>query len=337
MLALVCWLILIVIGFPALGQRVDVRPAALELLPDQVDSNSPAFWRDGYLSMITSTGMPLISMGTSPFHWFETTQVDLDRQEHLPVWIESAWVDDDGTMLLWYHHEPSGLCPTSDLTAPKIGAAISLDGGRTIQDLGIVLESGDPVDCSAQNGYFGSGHGDFSVIFNHVDGYFYFFFGNYGGDAEGQGIAIARLAHENRYEPVGNVHKYYEGSWDEPGLGGRVTPALRAKKAWQKSDTDSFWGPSIHWNTHLGKYVMLLNRACCGPKWPQEGIYASFNADLSDPERWSQPSSILKDSGLKPGYYPQVLGAGPEETDTVAGRVVRLYIHGVSYWELVFQ
>ena len=77
---------------------------------------------------------------------------------------------------------------------------------------------------------------------------------------------------------------------------------------------------------------MLLNHACCHPGWPQTGIYISYNADLSNPAGWKQPIRILKDSG----WYPQILGLGPGETDSVAGEVARLYIYGHSYREIVF-
>jgi len=42
---------------------------------------------------------------------------------------------------------------------------------------------------------------------------------------------------------------------------------------------------------------------------------------------------ILKDTG----WYPQVLGIGPEGTDSLAGHVARLYIYGHSRWEIVFK
>ena len=41
------------------------------------------------------------------------------------------------------------------------------------------------------------------------------------------------------------------------------------------STTDEFWGPSVHWNSYLQMYVMLLNRAK-NTRYDQEGIYVSF-------------------------------------------------------------
>jgi hypothetical protein len=137
----------------------------------------------------------------------------------------------------------------------------------------------------------------------------------------------------SRYSPVGAVMKYYQGTWSEPGLKGRVSPIYPAKVSWQRPDSDSFWGPSIHWNTYLEQYVMLLNRSCCSPGFPQKNIYASFSTGLEDPTSWNKPQKILEDTG----WYPQVLGQGKDGSDTRAGRVARLYIYGHSRWEIVFE
>ncbi len=307
-------------------------------MPSEVDSNSPAFWRDGQLRVFNSTGTPVLSTGPDQFQMDpgSSRKVAVDRDDHQPMWIESVWQDSDGTLYAWYHHEPDEVCP--DLTAPEIGALVSQDGGETFTDLGIVLASGDPPDCSAKNGFFAGGHGDFSVILDREQRYFYFLFGNYGGEAARQGVAIARMAFEDRSHPAGAVWKFADGEWTQPGLGGQVTPIFRVTVAWQRSNTDAFWGPSIHWNTALQSYAVLLNRACCEPEWPQEGIYASFNPDLSNPSGWTQPERILRPEniGFAPGYYPQVLGMRGDETDSIAGGFARLYIKGQSHWEIFF-
>ncbi len=317
-----------------LGQSARLRSAPQSWMPAQVDSNSPVFWRDGLYHVFNSAGAPVLSWGNHQLAPLSSVPVLVDRDEHFPMWIEAAWQDDDGTIYAWYHHEQSGVCPGDELVLPHIGALISYDGGRTFQDLGLVLTGGDPPDCSAKNGFFAGGHGDFSVILDRERKYFYFLFGNYGGNADSQGIGIARMAFEDRRNPVGAVWKFFNGSWDEPGLGGRLTPIFPVAKAWQRADANAFWGPSVHWNTHLETYVVLLNHACCEPGWPAAGIYVSFNPDISDPWGWTTPKKIMNDPG---GYYPQVVGLLPGETDTLAGRVARFYLHGFSGWEIVFD
>lgn len=323
----------------AWGQTATVRPAPRHNLPTHVDGNSSAFWVDGVLRLFTSTGDPLmLSEATSLFSFWNSQPVDVTKQQYRPLWMEAAWRDEDGTVFGWYHHEPGGVCGSSGLTAPKIGAAVSHDGGRSIQDLGIVLESGDRADCGAKNGFFATGHGDFSVVLDQSREYFYFLFTNYGGPVENQGVVIARLAFADRFSPAGKVQKFYRGLWEEPGLGGQTSPIFPARQAWQQSDADSFWGPSIHWNTHLGRYVILMNRSCCKPGWPQEGVYVTFSAE-GRLDSWTQPKKLLSLSQIpiKPGYYPQVIGLEEDGTDTRAGKVARLYVMGSSDWELEFS
>ncbi len=250
-----------------------------------------------------------------------------------PVWIEATWMDPCGTLFAWYHRERIGICGAGNyLDIPEIGALVSDDGGFTFRDLGVVLSSGDALNCSAQNGYFAGGHGDFSVILSADGKYFYFLFGNYGGPEERQGVAAARMAFEDRAAPAGAVWKYADGEWNEPGNGGRVTPFLPVAAGWSRPDPDAFWGPSVHWNTHIGAYVILLNRASGFPGWTQEGIYASFSKDISNPHAWSAPVKILAGGA----WYPQVLGLNAGETDKSAGQVSRLDVCGTSEWELVF-
>ena len=333
---MVLFLILLFIAFSGSGfaQKVWVRNVPEMAMPSQVDSNSPAFWRNGELYLFNSTGNgPILSKGADQFSLGTAQQASISRQRPWPAWIEAVWVDDTGAILAWYHQEHENLCGAQRPAQPHIGAAISYDEGRTFFDYGVVLSSPVAPDCSSRNGYFSGGHGDFSVVLDRESKYFYFIFGNYGGPAETQGVAIARMAYEDRFHPVNSVRKYSGGSWDEPGAGGQVSPILPATVSWQAEDTDSFWGPAIHWNKYLRTFVMLLNRSCCSSGFPQRGIYISYNQDLSNPDGWTKPRRILSDAG----WYPQVLGVKPGETDTVAGRVARLYIYGRSRWELVFR
>ena len=67
------------------------------------------------------------------------------------------------------------------LASDEVLKIARLDAERAYRDLtpyriGIVLETGDPVDCSAENGFFAGGHGDFSVIPDRENKFFYFFF-----------------------------------------------------------------------------------------------------------------------------------------------------------------
>lgn len=316
------------------AQTVEVRDASTIYMPGQVDCNSPAFWRDGELFLFNSTGAgPILSRGFDQLSLVMEDRVQLSGKPIGPRWIEAVWQEPDGPLYAWYHEEHENVCGAQRPAQPHIGALISYDGGYSFTDLGIVLRSPDPPDCSSQNGYISGGHGDFSVVLDREAGYFYFLFSTYGGPDVNQGVSVARMAFADRSRPVGQVWKYADGEWNQPGVGGRGTPIFPATKNWQVPDTDSFWGPSVHYNTFLNTWVMLLNRSCCSPGYPQEGIYISFNPDLANPQEWSAPAKILDGTW----WYPQVLGLGPGETDSLAGETARLYVYGSSRWELIFK
>ncbi|MDP3070524.1 MAG: immunoglobulin domain-containing protein [Opitutaceae bacterium] len=335
LLGLTTWLVL---SLSLAAQEVRIRRAAEVEMPRPIDSNSPAFWRDGRLHWFNSQGHPDLSIGPDQFGPWQLRQVELEDPADQPHWLESVSADPNGTLWAWYHAEPVGLFPDSTLTAPKIGAVVSSDGGLTLRNLGTVLESGDPLDPTARNGYFAGGHGDFSVILDRERRYFYFLFDNYGGATATQGVCIARMAYADRHDPVGKVWKFHDGAWREAGLGGRVTPIFPVVKRWQASDPDALWGPSVHWNTYLNCYVMLMSHAAGEPGWSQQGIYVSFCADLSKPDTWTTPRKILDKSEFSGWYYfyPQVMGLERDGTDTLAGQVARLYVSGTSRWEIEF-
>lgn len=312
--------------------RIQLRPAPSVKLPGQVDSNSPAHWDGDMLFVFTSSGHPFRSFGESLFTLGEPKPVQFNNEVNGGRWIESTWKMEDGTLYGWYHFEPRNVCPGTNLTAPQIGTLRSHDNGETWEDLGIVLKApNETIDCTAQNGYFAGGHGDFCVMLDAKGEWLYFFLGNYGGDVSEQGVGVARMRWSDRDNPVGKVWKWHNGDWNEPGIDGKVTPIFPATVAWQRENCESFWGPSVHFNTHLGCYVMLLNRAK-GKGWAQEGIYVSFNRDIAEPKSWTKPQKIY-DGGL---WYPQVIGLGQGETDKVAGKFARLFMSGVSEWEIVF-
>ena len=303
----------------------------------EVDCNSPAHWDGDTLYLFSSAGHPFISAGPDLLHMGRPPRpVTFDNQEGFNGgrWIEATWRADDGTLYGWYHNEPAGVCGEGRLTAPKIGAAMSQDNGSSWRDLGIVLEAPpDSLNCQTANYYFAGGNGDFSVIRDRSGRYLYFLISTYNTDTAEQGVAVARMTYADRDAPVGKVWKWRGGKWSEPGLGGHVTPIFGVTTDWHREDANAFWGPSIHWNTHLNRYVMLLNRAK-DKMWAQEGIYVSFSSDPANPRGWSVPVKIHEGGE----WYPQVIGIdrAQRETDKLAGRVARFFMDGTSRYEIVF-
>jgi hypothetical protein len=301
---------------------------------DSTDCNSPFHWDRDTLFIFNSIHGVRRSKGPSLFHLGKTITTSYNNTINGGRWIESTWKDENGDLYAWYHNEPREICPENDLTAPRIGAAVSYDNGLTFEDLGLIIETRDTINCEALNGYDAGGNGDFSVLPDSAREYFYFFFSVFAGETSEQGVAVARMKYKDRADPAGKVWKWYDGKWNEPALHGRATPVFPAMIDWARADADAFWGPAIHWNTHLNRYVMLLNRTRGLPGFYQEGIYVTFNPDIGDPAGWTKPARIFRNGD----WYPQVVGidSAKRETDKIAGRVARFFMDGYSQWEIVF-
>jgi hypothetical protein len=259
---------------------------------DSSDSNSPIEWSHGRVLAFVSHWDPIghsYRRSGASLDRLDTGSVKIDIRDNaspgVGKWLEATHLDPDGTLFGWYHAETDGPCGRKDAKIPVIGAVMSRDDGLTWTDLGEVISTPtQDYNCDMQNGFFAGGLGDFSVIPDRGRRFFYFFFSNYDRHRYQQGIAIARMPYAARYTPKGQVIKWNEGKWSEPGIGGRTTPIFPALRNFRHPDPDSFWGPAIHFNTYLDSYVMLLNRTVGGESdWAQEGIYLSAAKSLSNP------------------------------------------------------
>ncbi len=303
-----------------------IKSEALHHLPGLVDSNSPTFWAGDTLMSFSSRQWPSIASGAAIDALGEPAYVDVyGREGEGGIWMESIWRDPEtGVLYGWYHQEPEDVVC---YTAPFIGAAISYDEGTTWLDQGTVLEDPYEVDCEYENGYFSGGNGDFTVILDVERQYFYFLYSNYGGPIQEQGIGIARSSLADAGQP-GTVYRWDGLGWDQPGISGYTYPIVPADTSWAGPEVDAFWGPSVHWNSYLNRYVMLINRSG-GLEWAQEGVYLSFSTDLMT---WTIPHKLFNTNA----WYPQVVGAQPGESDTLAGQYARLYLSGISVYGLEF-
>jgi hypothetical protein len=256
--------------------------------------------------------------------------------------MEAVIADESGTWYGYYHNEmPADLCERPQMAFPRIGAARSRDRGLTWTDLGIILEAPEGWhNCETRDGYFIGGVGDFSAILDRDSNDLYVFFSQYSGPREAQGVAVARIPWADRDEPRGRISVWTDGIW-QPATVHRSesasplkieypsgTSLVPVQRPWHDDDpvNDAFWGPSVHWNTHLEQYVMLLNRTS-DDEWHQDGIYVSFAETLDDPGEWSPPQLLLEGGG----WYPQVIGLEMGTgTDKSAGRRARFFLGGVS-------
>jgi hypothetical protein len=316
------------------------------------DSNSPSTWGlvDGQLRLFVLTsfnGWPTRHVGSQLSALANRGAVSFAEPPPHGVWMESVIPDVDGTWYGYYHNElPAEVCDDDRRMLPRIGAARSFDQGATWEDLGVVLEAPRGWhDCDTTNRYFVGGVGDFSVVLDHDAQNLFFFFSQYVDRESTQGVAVARLAWADRDRPTGRISVWWRGATWVPSRrlrseSDRVeytypagVPIYRAQDGWHEGQTvDAFWGPSVHWNTYLERWVMLLNRAR-DAEWRQEGIYVAFAKSLDDPTGWSTPQRLIA-GGM---WYPQVVGIeNGSGTDKVGGERARLFMAGRSQYFIQF-
>lgn len=324
--------------------QAEIQAAPRHMLHDgsfqRSDCNSPVHMHQGRLFAFVSHYLPIghtyRRIGDSGFRFptpLEPVRMVDDPEPSMGKWIESTWRDMTGRLYGWYHAEALAPC-AKRLFIPHIGTLHSDDDGATWR-LGSVLlrPPADKFDCAYQNGFLAGGYGDFTVIPDRTQNYFYLHFSSYLSDEATQGIAVARYPVISRDNPVAEFEIWHAGAWKK-AAGILPTPIFPVVRGWRNIDPDAFWGPAVHYNRDLGVFVMLLNHTMNGVSdIRQEGIYCSFNADLANPHGWSQPICIVKGGG----WYPQVIGRGPEDGDTLAGATARFFMTGFSAWEIKFS
>jgi len=341
--------------------RATLVAAPPMVLPGTVDSNSPMVWdlEDGQRKLFALTshaGMPNLSSGLALDRLGAAAAISLLPHPGYGVWMEAVVFDEVETWYGFYHNEwPATACGRSDRFVARIGAAKSTDRGRNWQDLGIVMQAAQSATaCDSPNRYVIGGVGDLSVMLDADKKYLYIFYSQYQKQPQTQGVAVARLLWADRDRPSGRVAIWRSAVWERnagtrelqdslPGTMRRkvewtypaATPLVSPTQAWHDADlrVDAYWGPSVHWNTSLEQYVMLLNRAK-DESYTQDGIYVSFAPRLDDPALWSAPQKIL--NGGK--WYPQVVGSSlGTGTDKIAGASARFFMSGRSDWMINFS
>jgi len=322
------------------AQLVSAPPIAIDA---RVDSNSPLVWDlvDGVPTLFGFAswgGAPDLLAGPEVASLRRVDAITLTPGAGHGIWMEAVVADDRGTWYGYYHHEvPADMCGRPDRAVLSIGSARSRDRGLTWENLGIVLEAPPGTEaCGSSNRLLLGGVGDPSAVLDAGHAFLYLYFSQYGRPAASQGVAVARMPWADRDNPVGAFAVLQRGAWIPPrqvdAEAPRLeypagTPLVDVGHPWHDADpaVDAFWGASIHWNTYLERYVMLLNRAK-NENFDNEGIYISFSSALDDAAAWSAPRKLMNGGG----WYPQVVGLEPRGTDRQAGQRARFFLTGKS-------
>ena len=193
----------------------------------------------------------------------------------------------------------------------QIHLATSTDKGLTWRYEGPIVTRDDPrgphrAAAEFSGRYWHGGDGDFLIYVDHRGGYIYLFAGTYVWPKRAwRGEALARsrgtVSIADKMMP-GKWHRFYEGSWNEPGLGGKAS--------------------------YVGAYSVIYNR--------QLGKYIGFNyggsltvcSDLAKQD-WTPRFKIPGDYWGSNGVWAWHL-TGPDMRDIfTAGNTMLLY----SYWK----
>ena len=322
-----------------------------------MDSNNPLVWHhDGAAAVLTALsswgGQPTIARGATIESLRLVGDAGFVSHPGHGVWFEAVVPDADGRWYGFYHHErPADDCRRPDRQLPRIGMARSADqgahlGGPRHRPRRPAGQRGVRLRRTASSSAAWAMSRPCSIT---TRGTCTSTSVSTGASQRVQGVAAARLAWADRDAPAGKVTIWNDGAWlpaqwvaagdATPELGTWIypagTPLVRPSRPFHdgQASADVFWGPSIHWNTYLEQYVMLLNRAK-DEQFGQDGIYVSFAPGLGDPGAWSPPARLLGGGG----WYPQVAGletgAG---SDRLAGRRARLFITGASSHVIEFE
>jgi len=179
----------------------------------------------------------------------------------------------------------------------SMGVAVSLDGGRSFRKLGPALMSAKP-DLNTLEGESTWGVAAPSVVLDRSGNYLLAYYTEHSPGSGNRGVTIGMArADISRGEPVpGNWHKYYEGRFEEPGLGGRDTAILEI----EPRDEAAYLQPHVVFSSDLDRYVMVLNVAWWRETFEEtelsrSGIYVAFSEDSI---AWSTPEPILIEHSL---------------------------------------
>lgn len=106
-----------------------------------------------------------------------------------------------------------------------------------------------------------------------------------------------------------------------------------AQVSWTSINNNGYWGPSVHWNSDLNKFIVLMSRSI-GGNYKSGGIYMTYTTTLDDPLSWVEPKLIISTGQ---GWYPQVIGnPSIQGTDHLSGSQARYFNQGQSNSYIVF-
>lgn len=134
-------------------------------------------------------------------------------------------VEVDGKTLLGWVHEETACDYSKDQTHASMSFATSNDYGLTWKFSGPIISGTDAPAASKETG------DSCGNVVRGNDGYFYAYCAHDGNHSWYGGYAFAARAPQNNPGP-GNWTKYFNGTWTEPGVGGKSSKIDAGAVAW---------------------------------------------------------------------------------------------------------
>ena len=192
--------------------------------------------------------------------------------------INAIYDAGDKGLLAFYHAEDHEGMPKAGQGIPgfycSVGLAVSTDRGKSFRKLGVVLTSSVGKDLK---GRADQGVGELSVLADPGGNYLHAYYTSHSRvNGRGVQVCMARCPVSKAADPRG-WKKLHQGTFSQPGLGGRDTIVVTAK-----AQTADAFLPHVIWSPALRKYVMVY---CInayreiGVKPVRSGIYVTYSDD----------------------------------------------------------
>lgn len=263
---------------------------------------------------------------------------------HCGRWLNSVWRDDNGTVHGYFHQEWRCDYADGDYTNKSVGYAVSYDRGRTFNIT--PASSGGTQANQLIAGYnttssHQTGEGDHGVV--RMGDWLYMLFIEWDGDpsVRSTSTGIARSSLQDAGRP-GTWWKWYNGSWDSPGVGG---------------PSDIVWAPGTAvYNIPLVQQLiaigvifsadMAVSYSADGVQWqPAEAGplftsgWSNWNRDINASELYGYPG-LAGLTGTNDGLYIDetcyvyftYLAPGTDFTHRWLGRRALNFYNGTTAW-----
>ena len=364
------------ISAPALPFSIKLSAEKLDNPPDYMSSRNPADMDYPYCPVVMDGEYWVIYKNGyhDTVYRFKGTNLETavrqpdgttdPAQFHGKYMLGGMWYDAaDRKLYAFMHCETRGYYVNRDFgNLRQIGLASSVDKGLTWHDEGMIVTRDDPSQArpagSEYSGlYWDGGNGDFFGFVDPRGGYVYLFSSHDVWPKLGQTLPfsgnillrhqVARCSFKDKMAP-GKWHKFYNGAWTEPGLGGKASYVnayivIYNEHLRQYLGFDSGGGLAVC--SDLEKQDWSPSFVVPGACWGRDGYWA-FTVSARDKrdistcgrdffiyQYWqSKPGRLTRvelDTGktVAQGYYPE----GGWDILNVTMDAGRLYAYGSLY------